>query len=929
MEQGDFVRTLLPAGSITISAGRGKSPNKVWLNEQFTGLSEALERARELNQNGFDVYLQTAVYGTALTEKGQVSKKDDNVKGSSNLDLDVDVGPAKYYKTLEEAWDAIQQMLKDAGLPQPTIILMSGHGFRLIWHLTETLLPPAWKMEAEQLARCARANGLVLDDDSSKDIKRGVRLPDMLNYKNPAAPVTVEVKSTGPTYTIEDIRKHTMPEDEEGLRRFVDPEDIRQESYTERRILRYTIANIGRRCAVLNEALKTKGEFDNEPDWVKMLQLLACAEDGREWIHEVSSGHAMYSEAETEEKFRQRFNEDGTTKAGPTSCRRFGSPLCDDCIFRDRIKTPAQLGKIVATQLPPGYVSDSRGTRYEYPDGEGGIKSEFLTYTQFLDGGIKTREADKEGETGEKEMHFAAITPGDEYVQIIIPTADISSDTTLRRKLSGFGITAVGGAKGITRFMSSWLDHLQHARNTADTIEHLGWVRSTSPVMPDKFALPSVVFANGRDVPYIEPRIPPALAALYGTAGTLEGWQQGAQAVIDHGSPALTVGIIASFAAPLIRFTNVSGGILSLSSGASGTGKTTALMAGMGVWGDPHAAIHMADDTSNSVLKRIGMTPNFPVYWDEIITHYTPEVAREVVTNLFRLAQGREKSRMSAKRELVAGLSWQTMVILASNFNVMDVVRNIKNQAGANQARIIELDVRPIDTTTADTNCVLHNYGHAGYVYGRWLSQHSRKLMLDIPKLQERVQQKDYGGVPEARFWSAMTACILYAAKVVSNLNLLNVDYQLVHQSIKDATKRQQLHHCMNDVMDTPDILMEYLSSCRESVAVFRYQNGFDMSAGVIYNQQIMPGQQINAIYYVSKRRLFVATKPFRRWLTNKSHNTSEIIEEIMKVPGCRHARTVFGALSPYPSGRQMCLEIDVTAPPFKDVGAMNLGGVK
>ncbi len=73
--------------------------------------------------------------------------------------------------------------------------------------------------------------------------------------------------------------------------------------------------------------------------------------------------------------------------------------------------------------------------------------------------------------------------------------------------------------------------------------------------------------------------------APYGTAGTMEGWQNevAAKAV---GNPAIALAICAALAGPLLECLNIDGGGLHFY-GDSSTGKTTALMAAISAWGGP------------------------------------------------------------------------------------------------------------------------------------------------------------------------------------------------------------------------------------------------------------------------------------------------------------------------------------------------------
>ena len=132
-------------------------------------------------------------------------------------------------------------------------------------------------------------------------------------------------------------------------------------SYPEQRVYMSFMADA---CGVLGDVLETGGEGLTEPAWMQTLHLAAFCEDGEDYAHALSSGHADYDEALTDRKFEQRLaaREGGV---GPTTCETLrtladGWPaLCGSCPYNGKVKSPVQLG---ALEGPPRPAAAATGT---------------------------------------------------------------------------------------------------------------------------------------------------------------------------------------------------------------------------------------------------------------------------------------------------------------------------------------------------------------------------------------------------------------------------------------------------------------------------------------------------------------------------------------------------------------------------------------
>ena len=85
------------------------------------------------------------------------------------------------------------------GLPQPTMIVDSGHGIHLYWRFVEPIEPSRW---SRGMALLSPALG---SDTSIKNPERVMRLPGLINNKPPATPCRILEHDVARTYSLADF----------------------------------------------------------------------------------------------------------------------------------------------------------------------------------------------------------------------------------------------------------------------------------------------------------------------------------------------------------------------------------------------------------------------------------------------------------------------------------------------------------------------------------------------------------------------------------------------------------------------------------------------------------------------------------------------------------------------------------------------------
>jgi hypothetical protein len=261
--------------------------------------------------------------------------------------------------------------------------------------------------------------------------------------------------------------------------------------------------------------------------------------------------------------------------------------------------------------------------------------------------------------------------------------------------------------------------------------------------------------------------------------GSLGGWRQAIDTLFAGGSEGMSFTVLASFAAPLMRFMqeNEGGAIISLVTRHSGAGKSTSLEGARSVWASDKRALDLVDiDTRVSKSVALGMLCNLPATFDEFQNKDPAVTAQFLIT----FTNGRDKNRATQEGKLIsAPATWQTILIAAGNQSLVDTIK----AGGGTEApamRILEFPVESSGTlkpsellSLADT--LRANSGHAGDAYLRFLVQPDVVSWVKgkLPEMLDEITEK-CNFEKEHRFWGRALAAIGTASMIVNKLGLVS-----------------------------------------------------------------------------------------------------------------------------------------------------------
>lgn len=401
--------------------------------------------------------------------------------------------------------------------------------------------------------------------------------------------------------------------------------------------------------------------------------------------------------------------------------------------------------------------------------------------------------------------------------------------------------------------------------------------------------------------------------------GNLYKWTDAADSLFAKDMEAYSSMMLASFAAPLMRFQSQDegGAIMHLFTPGSGQGKTTALTGAWSVWGTREGLSLTNDDTRVSKPIAIGTLGNLPVIWDELHDK-DPEMIKRFVT---MFTEGRDRMRGTVDGTIRhTKATWQTILLSAANQSIVEQLTG--DGVDAPSFRVLELTSQlpsSIDKTKGDRlkKILNDNAGHAGEAYLRYITQ--PEVLAWVRSALETWTQEiwNYTGAPSAyRFRVRAVGAMAVAATIVNKLDLLH--------------------------FNTDRILMWLLGQIRpatlEGVTVKTDMETAVNAFGTFFNQHLAellivpdkfkprtapmlpiraPLNKLSIRYEIRTNRVFIAESVFREWVIKRGYSTRHLMEqlEISKIVISRRRLVTLSAGTNIPGAQVSCMEINAGHP--------------
>lgn len=244
-----------------------------------------------------------------------------------------------------------------------------------------------------------------------------------------------------------------------------------------------------------------------------------------------------------------------------------------------------------------------------------------------------------------------------------------------------------GGLSHIVEFITTRAVH-----SFFRTTDSYGWLE-----LGKKFIIPNATFgdADGQETIYNGET---EHAPQYGQGGTLQQWQDTIGTNAKHSSR-VAFAVCMAFASPLLRFTNEGSGGFHLV-GKSSKGKSTALRAGVSVWGqvleDGGEMKVSWNATGNGLELAAKSHTDLPLFIDELGQGENARVDFEQV--IYMLGNGVGKRRMTKDAKGSTLSNWRLLFLSAGEYTAAQMMERLKRRDVATGAeiRMATIDAIPV-----------------------------------------------------------------------------------------------------------------------------------------------------------------------------------------------------------------------------------------
>jgi len=861
----------------------------------FTTVDEAVRKANNFDEMGINAFFALARFETNKTRAAF------NVKQIRSFFLDIDCGVGKPYATQEDGLKALRIFCKALTLPKP-LIVNSGRGLHVYWTLTEPVSREIWKPVAERFKELCSEHGMHIDTAVPADAARVLRVLGTHNFKDNPAKEVVLVGNAPPPITFgafkslvgeSVVKKDYTPRTVDPLTAAISGNFVSRF----KTIMLKTVAGDG--CEQLKNIVENQATM-SEPQWRAGLSIAAYCADGDKAIHRISLKHPEYSPEATEIKVQ--------TIKGPYLCARFDEynpGVCPSCKHWEKIKSPITLGREIvdisdeqrivistADTLPSGVTH-----RYEIP------KKFPEPYGCAAGGGIYERIVNDDGDekqvviyhnpiyvvksVRDPELGWSVVMrlhlPKDGVREFTIPLSSVSSKDEFRKYLSMHGV-AVMKIDSLMIYTLKWINMLQMETEVEEARRQFGWTDETFKsfvvggleIFADRFEASAPAGNTAGLFPSFTPR------------GTLDGWKQTVNFYNRKGFEQHQFILGTAFGSPLVALTPINALIVHVWSKDSGHGKTTAMIAGASVWGDPGTLILQRGDTANSKMNRAEIYKNLPLYMDEL-TNTEP---KELSDMAYQLPNGVQRNRLGPKGnvERFRGAPWKLITSTTGNTDMIERIGLYKAMPEAESQRILSIRSVKINFVTKEETddfsaALLANHGHAGPIYMRYVIENLDAIKTLLSATQRKLDMAA-GLTAENRFWSVGAAATLTGLIIAKKVGLIDFEIAPIANWIVNAMKKSRAASAML-AGDVEGIITDYLAANYNNI--LRIKSTDDARAqeatGLekILNPDATPRLAMVGRYEYDVFKLYLLPKPLKEWCGKQQINYSGLIDGLME----------------------------------------------
>lgn len=897
----------------------------------FATVDELAKAVTGLDQRGNNTYFAIS----AFVEKG--NRKQDNVRATKVIALDVDCGEGKPFPTWKEGLAATGRFVQQMGLPKP-LIIHSGNGLHVYWVLTEELEPVRWKPLAEAMKAAAKDKGFEIDPAVPADSARVLR---PVGTTNPKSGTQVRMLIDAQPVAVEQLAA--------ALSAYMQAHNMSQSRSTSNSPLSQALAVtsdlppanatvVAAKCQQIGWAIKNQGDVE-EPFWYGLIGVAAYCQDEVATAIAWSDQHPQFNQNETVRKLSHW----KTSTTGPTTCKKFEElrPAgCKGCKFKDKVGTPARLGIQYLEVAPANTAPDNAAHEIPMPRPfkrtQDGIKMTIdETDIDVCKFDIYPVSYGKDESLGYETVRYHWNRPHVGWQELVMRQALLTEGhRDFATVLADQGIVLHNrNQTGYFQIMlRSYMDELRQKRAMTNLYATMGWKENFS-----QFVIGDTILRRNADGSVSEESISLASGSarlgheLWGTSGSLDAWVSFTSLLAKADLRAHMFALAVGFSGPLYAFTGLKGLTVSLY-GPTGGGKSLAQMWIQSIFGNPDKLHFAAKFTQNSLFGRMGLYSHMPMTIDEV----TMMDNKEVGDFAYWVSQGRDKARMNRNAEERDAKTWALPVVVSTNKSMNSKLIASGLDTDAQLARILEVSIPPSKIFTKDSTAgrkvyefITNNYGLVGREFlKKLLELGDTGIRAAIAQATEEFRSKykaNFTG--EERYWEQAIILADLAAKLAKDWGLIAFDHKVGIEWV--LAQVGAIRRAVSEFkVDAFDLLTEYLNENADATLTVT-QTGANKP---VVDFSRLPRGELRVRFEMYRKSngdvfsrgvVFLDRTHFRRWLAQRGADYKTFMGELQEenvIATPKSNKAYLGKDSPIKLGQSYVIGVNLAHPRLQGI---------
>jgi len=855
----------------------------------FSTVDELAKAVLGLDQRGNNTYFAIS----SFVEKGK--RKQDNVRATKVIALDVDCGEDKPYPDWKAGLKALATFVAEMKLPKPMVV-HSGNGLHVYWILSESMSSDQWKPLAQAMKAATEAKGFEVDPAVTADSARVLRPIGTTNPKSGTVVKLLIDAPDAPTDRLVSALTNYMQVSQAQSQRHTTQSKLSQALAVTTDFPPAVAGVLAVKCQQIQWAVSNQKDVA-EPMWYGLMGVAAYCDEPDTAALAWSENHPDFNAGETLRKMRHW----KASTTGPTTCEKLEQLRpggCKGCKYKNKIGTPVRLGvqyaEVAAPQTAPSTAAQ------EIP-----VPKPFKRTAQGMKMTIDDSDIDvcpfdiypvsygKDEGLGYETVRYHWNRPHVGWQELVLRQALLTEGhrefpTVIADQ--GIVLNNRNQTEYFQLMLRSYMNELRQKRAMTNLYATMGWKENFS-----QFVIGESVLRRNTDGTVEKESIALASSSqrlgheLWDCRGNLQSWVNFSSLLEKANLMPHMFALGVSLSSPFYAFTGLHGLTVSLY-GPTGGGKTLAQYWQQSVWGRPDKLHFAAKFTQNTLFSRMGLYCHLPMTIDEA----TMVNDKEVGDFLYWVSQGRDKARLNRNSEERDARVWAAPTTISTNKSWQSKLIASGLDTDAQMARLLEISVpvHPMFAKNSEAGrkvyeFLMENHGHIGQAFLTKLMELGpdgiRAAIADATDTFKKRYKSDFSG--SERYYEQAIILADLALSLASQWGLIKFN----HVSGIEWVLKQlgAIRRAVADnQMDSFDILAEYLSEHAETQVQIQHTGSNKPTMDL--NRVPRSDVRIRFDFYrktigdaFDRGTVLIDRTHFRRWLAQRGSDYKMFMQEL------------------------------------------------